>query len=155
MMRKLIIAPVKYKDLAPTQCWFDLADLATVYVTSEDPGFPVEGAFVLDGLGWRAASSGIQTVRLIFEQPQRITRIWLLFEETENSRTQEFVLRWSADGHKFHEILRQQWNFSSESGREIEDYKLDLSDVTMLELIIVPDIGGSEAKAWLGRFSVA
>jgi len=154
-MRKLVIAPIQYGKSAPAQNWLNLADLATAHVTSEDPGYPIEGAFILDGHGWRATSSGIQTVRLIFDQPQRITRIWLLFEEVENSRTQEFVLRWSADGNTFREILRQQWNFSPESPRQIEDYKLDLSDVTVLELIIVLDIRGREAKASLGRLLVA
>ena len=64
-------------------------------------------------LGWRAAESGTQTIRLIFDEPQRLTRIALVFEETETERTQEFVLRWSGDGGRsFREIVRQQWNFS-------------------------------------------
>ena len=63
--------------------------------------------------GWRASDSGTQTIRLIFDEPQRITRIALVFEETETERTQEFVLRWSPDGGRsFREIVRQQWNFS-------------------------------------------
>jgi hypothetical protein len=52
----------------------------------------------LETQGWRAASSGTQTIRLIFDEPQRLARIALVFEETETARTQEFALRWSGDG---------------------------------------------------------
>ena len=64
-----------------------------------------------------------------------------MFEETEAARTQEFVLRWFSDGgHSFREIVRQQWNFSPpKTTRETEDYRADLSGVTVLELVIVPD----------------
>jgi len=49
---------------------------------------------------------------------------------------QEFVLRWSSDnGNSFREIVRQQWNFSPpDSIREAEDYAVELSEVTTLEL---------------------
>jgi hypothetical protein len=85
-----------------------------VEVTSEEKEYPVESALVSGGMrGWRAADSGAQTIRLIFDEPQRLTRISLVFEETETERTQEFVLRWSPDGGRsFREIVRQQWNFS-------------------------------------------
>jgi len=43
-------------------------------------------------------------------------------------------------GHSFREIVRQQWNFSPpETIREVEEYHVELSDVTVLELVIVPD----------------
>jgi hypothetical protein len=48
--------------------------------------------------GWRAADPGTQTIRLIFDAPQRLTRISLVFEETAIKRTHEFVLRRSPDG---------------------------------------------------------
>ena len=91
--------------------------------------------------GWLAASPGTQTIRLLFDQPQKLRRIWLVFEETETERTQEFVLRWSPDrGHSFREIVRQQWNFSPPNTiREVEEYRVEISDVTVLELVIVPD----------------
>jgi hypothetical protein len=101
--------------------------------------------------GWCAAHSGRQTIRLVFDEPQRLTRISLVFEETETQRTQEFVLRWSADGGRsFREIVRQQWNFSPPNTiSEVEDYVVDLSDVRVLELIIVPDISHGAARASL------
>jgi len=59
------------------------------------------------------------------------------------------VLRWSPDGGRsFREIVRQQWNFSPHNTtREIEEYSVQLSDVTVLELVIVPDISGGAARA--------
>jgi hypothetical protein len=78
--------------------WLDLDRAAVVEVTSEEKEYPVESALVAgETRGWRAAESGTQTIRLIFDQPQRLTRIALVFEETETERTQEFVLRWSGD----------------------------------------------------------
>ena len=101
--------------------------------------------------GWRAADPGTQTIRLIFDEPQNLRRIWLVFEDSENARTQEFVLRWSPDsGNSFREIVRQQWNFSPpDSVREVEDYVVELPAVTSLELIIVPDKSGGAARASL------
>jgi hypothetical protein len=107
--------------------------------------------------GWRAAASGTQTVRLIFDEPQRLTRIALVFEETETERTQEFVLRWSGDGGRsFREVVRQQWNFSpANTTREIEEYHVELSEVTVLELVIVPDISRGAARASLKSLRVS
>jgi hypothetical protein len=132
--------------------WLDLDRIAVVEVTSEEKEYPVEAALVAGEMrGWRAAESGTQTIRLIFDKPQRLTRIALVFEETETERTQEFVLRWSGDGGRsFREIVRQQWNFSPpDTVREVEEYQVDLSGVTVLELVIVPDISRGSARASL------
>src|SRR5207302_7146728 len=96
---------------------------------------------------------GVQTIRLIFDQPQRLKRISLIFVETEHRRTQEFALYWSPDdGKSSREIVRQQWNFSPPGAtREIEDYRLDLPGVTALDLHIIPDISGGEARASLAQ----
>jgi hypothetical protein len=101
--------------------------------------------------GWRAAASGTQTIRLIFNQPQRLKRVALVFEETEAERTQELVLRWSPDGGRsFREIVRQQWNFTPPNTiREVEEYRVELSGVTVLELVIVPDVSRGSARASL------
>jgi hypothetical protein len=99
----------------------------------------------------------VQTIRLIFDQPQPLRRIWLQFAETERERTQEFVLRWSPDGgHTFHQIVRQQWNFSPAGApQELEDYQVALDGVTMLELTIVPDTRGGTARASLAELRLA
>jgi hypothetical protein len=74
-----------------------------------------------------------------------------VFEETETKRTQEFTLRWSPDrGSSFREIVPQQRNFSSaDATREVEDYAVDLSNVTLLDLIIEPDKENRKARASL------
>jgi hypothetical protein len=97
------------------------------------------------------------TIRLLFDQPQRLRRISLVFEETETERTQEFVLRWSPDGGRsFREIVRQQWNFSPLSTiREVEEYPVELLGVTVLELVIVPDISRGVARASLKSLRVS
>lgn len=152
-MRKGLIATVKHST-GPSESSLDLEAIATVQVTSEVEAYPIESALLQEGkTGWRAASQGTQTIRLIFDNPQKLRRIWLRFEETQYARTQEFVLRWSPDnGRSFREIVRQQWNFSApNSTRETEDYTVDLSGVTVLELIIVPDKSDGEVKATLEK----
>lgn len=157
-MRKRKITSAQ-QDIGPSdQGWLDVGRAAVVEVTSEENGYPIESALVAEGTpGWRAATHGTQTIRLIFDEPQSLRRIWLVFENNEDSRTQEFVLRWSPDGGgSFHEIVRQQWNFSQpNSVREIEDYDVQLSQVAVLELIIVPDTSGGEARASLGSLRLA
>ena len=151
-MRKRLITPTPKDGTPLDEGWLDLDRAAVVEVTSEEKEYPVESALVAGEMrGWRAADSGTQTIRLIFDQPQRLTRIALVFEETETSRTQEFVLRWSGDGGRsFREIVRQQWNFSPPNAiREVEEYQVELSDVTVLELVIVPDISRGSARASL------
>jgi hypothetical protein len=76
------------------------------------------------------------------------------FQEPLTRCTQEFVLRWSSDGgHSYREIVRQQWNFSPPgTTRETEEYAVELDGVTTLELSIVPDKNGGEARAALMVF---
>jgi hypothetical protein len=151
-MRKRLITPTSESIRTQSEGWLDVEHAAAVEVTSEDAQCPVESAFVSgDARGWRAAGPGSQTIRLVFDQPQRLKRISLVFEENETARTQEFVLRWSPDGgSSVKEIVRQQWNFSPpESVREVEEYRVDLSGVTVLELIINPNISGGVARASL------
>ena len=157
-MRKRIIKPVQPTVESPGDAWLDLDALAEVEVTSEDPANPIESALLPEGnAGWRAAESGAQTIRLLFPEPQRLARIWLQFVENQAERTQEYVLRWSPDrGESFHEIVRQQWNFSPLGATaEVEDHHVDLPAVTVLELIILPDIGGKPVMASLQAMRLA
>jgi hypothetical protein len=150
MRKRLITATPERRTLG--RGWLDLERAAVVEVTSEDEHFPVEAAFGSgDARGWRAAGPGHQTIRLIFDHPQRLKCVSLVFEEDEIGRTQEFVLRWSSDGGStLKEIVRQQWNFSApESIREVEQYQVDLHNVNVLELFIKPDMAGGVARASL------
>jgi len=151
-MRKRLITPTPERVRSRGEGWLDVERAAMVEITSEDKDYPVEFAFALGEVqGWRVAEAGTQTIRLVFDQPQSLKRISVVFEEKEIARTQEFVLRWSADGgNSFREIVRQQWNFSPpETIREVEEYQVELASVTVLELIIVPNVTGGSARASL------
>jgi len=156
-MRKRII-PAAWSDAEPRDNWLNLDALAEVEITSEDAAHPIENA-LLPGhaAGWRAAGAGAQTIRLLFAQPQALRRIWLHFAESDRPRTQEYVLRWSPDGgQSFHDVVRQQWNFSPEGATsEIEDHRVELAAVTVLELTIHPDISANAAVASLAAWRLA
>jgi hypothetical protein len=142
----------------PGPRWMDLGEIATVEVTSEDPGFPIESVFNSDsGSGWRAAQKGEQQIRLIFDHAVAVHRIQLHFLEPTRDRLQEFTVRWSAaDGGQPKEIVRQQWNFSpAGSTSEIEDYEVNLDGVFTVELVIKPDLTHNEALATLAAWRVA
>jgi len=157
-MRKRIIAPVRQEAASPVQDWLNVEALAEVEITSEDPAHPIESALLPGGAsGWRAAGPGTQTIRLLFTGPQRIRRIWLRFVEARTERTQEYVVRWSADGgQSFRDVVRQQWNFGPQGATsETEDHHVELPAVTVLELSIIPDISGREAFASLAQLRLA
>jgi len=158
-MRKLITGESKQlQQSRHSSDWIDLEQRAQVEITSEDSEHPIESALIPNSdSGWRANEPGKQTIRLVFDNPQKITRIQLLFEESKHERTQEFVLRWSPDDRDTsREIVRQQYNFSPAANtRELEDYTVNLNAVLILEMIIMPDISGGDARASLARLRLA
>jgi hypothetical protein len=157
-MRKSIIVPGSYDAVTPDDQWLDLERLARVEITSEDSRYPVEAAFLAGSQpGWRAGGPGPQVIRLVFDEPQHIRRVWLHFADPSVARTQEFVLRWgTADGQPPREVVRQQWVFHPKgSTHETEDYRVNLAGVTVLELAINPDVSGGDAQASLAEMRVA
>ena len=158
-MRKRIISGAQPVTVPAANSWIDLERQARVELTSEDPGYPIEAALTSGGpgQGWRAAAPGEQTIRLVFDQPCALHRIVVEFIEPDVERTQEFVLRWSADGGRtLHDIARQQWNFSPQGAiRETEDYRVSLDAVTDLEITVIPDISGGDAVATLAQLRLA
>lgn len=157
-MRKRIIAPLRHDTATLDQEWLNPEGLAEVEITSEDAAYPIEAALLpVAAAGWRAAGPGAQTIRLLFAQPLRLRRIRLQFVEEHWQRTQEYVLRWSADGGRsFQEIVRQQWTFSPQGATcETEEHHVELPAVTLLELTITPNISGGEAIASLRQLRLA
>jgi hypothetical protein len=157
-MRKRVIGPVSPTNELPADQWLSLAELADVEVTSESAEHPIESALLQgDASGWRASTPGEQTIRLLFSRPTPLRRIALRFVERDVERMQEYVVRWSPDhGRSFHDVVRQQWNFSPRgSTEEIDDYRVDLPAVTVLELSIVPDKSNGRALASLAQLRVA
>lgn len=158
-MRKRIIGETA-DDGQPADAWLDLAALAEVELTSEDPQHPIEDALVAGGgagTGWRAAGPGPQTIRLLFPTPASVRRIQLQFSEPDLERTQEFLLAWSSGPDlPVTEIVRQQWNFSPGGATsQSEDVRVELEAVAVLQLTITPDVSGGEARATLARLRVA
>ena len=158
LMRKRIINSIPQKNVDSDHECLDIEKLALVEVTSENNEFPIESALLLGKVsGWRASEPGEQIIRLLFDNPQTLQWINLNFEELEIERTQEYVLRWSPDGGQtYQEIIRQQWNFSPDGAScEVEEYQVKLSAVTILELIINPDISGKTAFASLKALRIS
>ena len=151
MMRKRLM-PHPRDVSAASQPWLDVAALAQVELTSEDPACPIDAALRPSPTpGWRAAEPGAQRIRLVFDHPQALHRLRLVFAEPQQARTQEFVVRWSADGgQSYREVVRQQYTFSPPGTvHEVEEYQVPLQGVTHVELCIVPDIQGGDAYATL------
>ena len=156
-MRKIVKSadPQSGPEKAP---WLDVGAIAQVEVTSEDSQHPIESAFAEGNTGgWRASEQGKQTIKLFFDEPQQIRRIWLQFVELAKERTQQFTLQWSKDENDaLRPLFQQQWNFSpSGSTSQIEDYKVELDGVWMLQLVIDPDISSGTAVATLERWRLA
>jgi hypothetical protein len=149
-MRKRIGSQPQRESPPANTGWLDLEALARVEVTSEDAAHPIESALLTIGAtGWRAESPGEQTVRLLFDAPQRLRRIRLVFREEKEARTQEFVLRWSPTAESsWRDVVRQQYHFSPLGAtEEFEEYQVELEDVVGLELTIIPNLsGGSYAS---------
>lgn len=155
-MRKEIVTQVSEAGDAAESAWMDLAAHGRVRLTSEDSSHPIEGALLdsSSGPGWRAAAAGPQTLWIDFDVPQMIREIHLRFEIAEQ-RTQEFVLLASSDGGRsYREIVRQQFNFSRETTTQDEHYFPQLSGVTDLKLVIVPNISGGDSRATLRTLRV-
>ena len=156
-MRKQVIAQEVRGERQAEGTFLDLETLARVEITSEDPAHTIESALVPgNGDGWRAAGPGPQKVRVFFDEPQRIRRVRLVFEEAHAERTQEFALSWIPAGEKAGQFLvRQQYTFSPGGAtREVEEYVFDLQGAAAIELEIVPDISKGEAVASLVSLQV-
>ena len=139
-MRKSIVSPSAVATTPISEVWRDLERIARVEISSEDEQFPIENAVgKKETTGWRAAETGPQLIRLQFDEPQNIKRLRLRFVERAVERTQEFAV-FAGTGSQLTEIVRQQWTFSPYgSTEETEDYTVNLSGVTTLELRIDPD----------------
>ena len=153
-MRKQIINS-RPPAAAAVSSGLELESIATVLVTSELAGHPVENAFDGQrgpgGSRWVSETGGEQTVKLAFDAPQTIRSVGLEIEETEASRTQELHLAVSCDGEKtYRELVRQEFNFSpGGSTFEREDWTINVEGVTHLRLQIKPDKGGQPGRASL------
>ena len=136
----------------------DVGALATVLVSSEAGGHPVENMF--DGrpdTRWLAEEAGEQTLILAFDAAQPLSRVALTIEERRDSRVQELDLSVSTDGGlAWRELVRQEFNFSPGGATiEAEDWRLPPGLLaTHLRLRIRPDKGGGACRATVTSFSL-
>jgi len=139
-MRKSIVSPSAVAATPISDLWRDLERIARVEISSEDEQFPIEHALgKKETTGWRAAATGPQLIRLHFDEPINIKRLRLHFVDRAAERSQEFAV-YAGSGSELKEVVRQQWTFSPHgSTEEIEDYTVNLSGITTLEVRIDPD----------------
>lgn len=153
--RKITTAP---SEDPSTPEWLPLEDLARVEITSEAAAHPIEAALVPGGEGgWVAEGPGEQTIRLNFKSPVAVRQVRIVVEERERARTQEFLLRVASPPEgPWRELVRQQFTFSpSGATRQQEDYHVNLPSIAALELTIVPDVSGGDARASLQQLRIA
>jgi hypothetical protein len=139
-MRKSIVSPSAVTATPISDLWRDLERIARVEISSEDEQFPIEHALgKKETTGWRAAGTGPQLIRLHFDEPLNIKRLRLHFVDKAAERSQEFAV-YAGSGTELKEVVRQQWSFSPNgSTEEIEDYTVNLSGITTIEVRIDPD----------------
>jgi hypothetical protein len=139
-VRKSIVSPSAATNAPIKDLWRDLERIARVEISSENEAFPIEHALgKIAKTGWKAADTGPQLIRLHFDEPQVIKRIHVHFLERSEERSQEIAV-YAGNGSGLKEVVRQQWSFSPHgSTEEIEDFSVNLSGVTTLELRIDPD----------------
>jgi hypothetical protein len=156
-MRKSVLAhAAPSESRPPLDTWLDLERIASLEISSEDPAHPFEKALAGSASeGWHAADPGPQTIRIKFDEPVAIRRIRLEFREPNAERWQEFALFALTNGEK-REIVRQQWSFSPNgSTTEVEDYTVNLTGVSALELAIDPGRHDKNAHASLQSIAIA
>jgi Anaphase-promoting complex, subunit 10 (APC10) len=125
--------------------WIDLERVAAVEISSEEQRCPIERALGMGAdrevsTGWRAATTGPQTIRLRFDRPTEIRRIYLHFVEGAAERSQEFTVYAGSSEGELREVVRQQFAFSPGGAtEEVEDYRVELKNVRVFELRVDPD----------------
>jgi len=139
-MRKSIVSPSAVTTTPISDLWRDLERIARVEISSEDEQFPIEHALgKKETTGWRAKTTGPQLIRLHFDEPLNIKHLRMHFVDKTAERSQEFAV-YAGSGAELKEVVRQQWSFSPNgSTEEIEDFAVNLSGITTLELRIDPD----------------
>jgi hypothetical protein len=131
--------------------WLDLAAVADVTVVvggRREPRVP--------GL-WTTDRPGEQTIEIRFHDRTTVRRLRVVSSEVEQSRTQQMTI-WASlrGGERHREVVRQQFNFSPNGAtEEVEEYALQLEDVSTIQVRVVPSIDGRPAVARVDDLRVA
>ena len=154
MLRKHLLTD-QPAERVPASGEKDIEALATVWVTSEAPDYPIDHAFDRHrgpgGSRWVAGTPGPQRLLLVFDAPQTLRLLRLEVEERDVSRTQELQVALSRDGGQTYQtLLRQEYTFSPPGTTfEREVWGMPAEGVTHLQLVITPDKGGAPCHATL------
>ena len=130
--------------------WLDLEALADVTIT-------VGGERVARSPhGWSADRPGEQMIEIRFRHSTSVSRLRVVSWEVDQSRTQEMTI-WAClrrgEGHR--EVLRHRFTFRPGATAQVEEYALQLTEVSALQLRIVPCIDGRRAVARVSELRVA
>lgn len=131
--------------------WLTLEAVADVNIIVDGERVPR-----MPGL-WTGNVSGEQLIEVRFHHPTSVRRLRLVSFETEQSRTQEITV-WvsSGRGERHRELRRQQFNFSPQGAtREVEDYELQVDDVSSIQVRVVPSIDGRPAVARVSELQIS
>ena len=159
MLRKQILSNPSAAG-APRADVKDIPALATVFVTSEAPGHPVDYLFDASGgpggTRWMAGADGEQTLVLAFDAPQTIRAIGIEAEEPSATRTNVLVISLSGDGGRtYQERIRQEFNFSQPGTTfEREDWAVPAERITHVRVVVQPDKGHAPHRATLTSLTV-
>jgi hypothetical protein len=130
--------------------WLDLDELADVTII-------VDGERVARSPhGWAADCPGEQMIEIRFRHSTSVSRLRVVSWEVEQSRTQEMTI-WAClrRGERHREVVRQRFNFSPGGATaQVEEYALHLTDVSALQVRIVPCIDGRRAVARVSELRV-
>jgi hypothetical protein len=150
-IRKRLLTPGQAAAGPPAGA-LDVAQVATLAYSSEEPAHPVE--HLLDqrnGVGgsrWVSARPDTEEQLVVeFDRPQALSRVVYEVEETERERTQEVRIEASGDGARSYQpVLVQEYTFSPQGATfEREDLRVEVRDITHLRLTIVPHKRGTGA----------
>jgi len=159
MLRKQILSEPSAAGV-PRADVKDIPALATVLVTSEAPGHPVDYLFDASGgpggTRWMAGADGEQTLVLAFDAPQTIRAIGIEAEEPSATRTNVLVISLSGDGGRtYQERIRQEFNFSQPGTTfEREEWAVPAERITHVRVVIQPDKGHAPHRATLTSLTV-
>lgn len=131
--------------------WLDLDLVADIAIVAG-------GRRVVPAPGcWSAPDPGEQMIEIRFHRRTPLRRLRIVSSECNESRTQELTVWVSVRGGERHrEVLRQQFNFSPDGAtEEVEEYVLELEDVSRIQVRIVPSIDGRRAVARVSEVRVA
>ena len=100
---------------------------------------------------------GEQMIEIRFHHRIPVRRLRVVSSDLAESRTQEMTIWVSLRGGEQHrEVVRQQFNFSPSGATvQVEEYALQLEDVSTIQVRMVPRIDGRRAVARVSKLHVA